>query len=86
MRYALVMNGKVDNVIEADYTASQLIAEYLNCLAVCVDLFSVGVGHNYDGKVFTDENGKVINQLKTTDENLSLMQKALDDLILGGVV
>jgi uncharacterized protein (DUF2164 family) len=95
MKYALIKDGIVENIIEVDsYRTSQLISQVQGMdEAVYVDLYAVSIGCSYNNGVFTDTNGAVIERQKTSEERIveleqknQLMQQALDDLILGGAL
>lgn len=86
MRYALIKNGVVENVFVAkNYRDSQLVAIAHNGEAIDIDLYNVGIGYTYIDGAFYTPGGKLVVRQLTSDERIELLQKAFDDLLLGGV-
>lgn len=67
MKYALIKNGMVDNVIIADYTSAQTIAQMQGYeKAVNVDHYPVGTGDLY-------EDGSFMNSIDVVDSNGNIL-------------
>lgn len=63
MRYALIKNGLVENIIVSDYTNAHMIKQSLDMDdAINVDLYQVNVGDVY-------ENGFFLTAIDSKDEN-----------------
>ncbi|WP_113674226.1 hypothetical protein [Vallitalea guaymasensis] len=57
MKYAIIQDGKVKNIIIADYTNANVIAKRSNAIAVNCDNYVIGVGTIYeDGYFLTQED------------------------------
>lgn len=91
--YALIKNGKVDNIIEAEgYRESQIIAKNGGFDdAIDITLYDVAIGDLYTSNGFTKSNGTVITRNLTAEEKIAQLtkqleasQEALDTLIMGG--
>lgn len=78
MRWALIVNGLVDNIIEADYRGAQQIAGTMECKAANVDLLPVGIGDAYANGRFT-RNGVTIEQRLSDVEKIVLLGQEITD-------
>ena len=89
--YAMIKNGLIENVIEADgYRTSQIVKDsggYDD--AVCVDSYPVGIGSIYENGQFKTSEGVIIQRQKTElellQEQLQATQEAVDFLLMGGM-
>lgn len=92
MRYALIKNGKVDNIIIADYASTHRIKDGMQMDdAICVDNYPVRIGDLYEnGEFLTSEDvidpntgeiliprGTVIERRLTDEEELKLTKADL---------
>lgn len=66
MKYAIIQNKIVTNIIIADYTNAHMIAKNQNAIAVNCDNYAVGVGTLY-------ENGYFMTQEDKKDEQGNLL-------------
>ena len=73
MRYAVVRNNVVDNVIECDGLAAQKLAPVMNCLLVPATAYPVAAGDTYDNGVFY-RNGEPLERIPGTDEKVAQLQ------------
>jgi len=92
MRYAMIKNGVIDNIIEADYTNAQsirVIYEYDE--AINVDNYSVRIGDKYENGFFLtgedqyDENGNllipagtIIERRLSDEEYIKILEERLN--------
>lgn len=74
--YALIKNGVVENIIEADYPNIQTIAELLGVGAVCIDQYPVAIGDAYTNGSFI-RNGIEVQQNQTPQQQIYALQIAL---------
>lgn len=86
MKFALIKDGIIDNVIEAkNYRDAQIVAMSHESEAVNIDLYNAGIGYTYSDGNFYTPGGKLVVRQLTIEERLELMQRAFDELALGGL-
>ncbi|KJR48386.1 hypothetical protein UF75_1184 [Desulfosporosinus sp. I2] len=81
MRYALIKNGKIENIIEAEgYRDSQIIAQSGGFDdAIDVSLYEVGIGDSYVNLQFYKPDGTLAQRGKAPEEEIAEMKQALAD-------
>lgn len=74
MNYALIKNNRIENIIVADYTMANMLAQQTGHIAVNVDNYPVGIGDIYENGSFMnaedikDENGNILVPARTVIE------------------
>lgn len=74
MKYALIKNNIVENIIVADYTMANTLAQKTGRIAVNVDNYPVKIGDIYENGFFMnaedikDENGNILIPARTVIE------------------
>lgn len=70
----MIKNGFIDNIIVADYTMANIIANEIGCLAVNCDNYPVAIGDIYENDSFMnandviDANGNILIPARTVIE------------------
>ena len=91
MRYAVVRNNAIDNVIECDGLAVQKLAPVMNCLLIPATAYPVAAGDTYENGVFY-RNGEPLERIPSPDEKVAQLQAenaqltAILNAMLGGEV
>lgn len=93
MKYALIKNNCIENIIVADYTMANMMAHQMGYIAVNCDNYPVQIGDIYENGAFMnaepvlDENGNilipartVIERNLTAEEELFIVKKENDAL------
>lgn len=90
--YALIKDGKVINVIVADWQNVNKIAKLQECEFVNVDFYPVQIGDDYTDGVFY-RDGVEIKRIKTDSEKIGQLesdvisaQQTITDLDLADIV
>ena len=74
MKYALIKNKTIKNIIVADYTMANMLAQQSGHIAVNVDNYPVGIGDIYESECFmnaediNDEDGNILVPARTVIE------------------
>lgn len=74
MNYALIKNNIIENIIVADYTMANMIAQRNGYIAVNCDNYPVAIGDLYENGSFMnaedvkDENGNILIPARTVIE------------------
>lgn len=91
MKYAVVRNNTVDNVIECNGFTVQSLAKVMNCMLIACENYAVATGDTYDNGVFY-RNGEPLERIPSTDEKVAQLQyenaqlTAILNAMLGGEV
>ena len=91
MRYAVVRNETVDDVIECNGFTVQGLAKVMNCMLIACENYAVAVGDTYDNGVFY-RDGEPLERIPSTDEKVAQLQSenaqltAILNAMLGGEV
>lgn len=91
MRYAVVRNNIVDNIIECNGLTVQGLAKVMNCMLIACENYAVAVGDTYDNGVFY-RDGEPLERIPSTDEKVAQIQAenvqltAILNAVLGGEV
>lgn len=73
MRYAVVRNETVDDVIECNGFTVQGLAKVMNCTLVPCEQYAVQVGDVYKNWKFY-RDGEELARIPTTDEKVSMLE------------
>lgn len=73
MRYAVVRNNTVDNVIECNGFTVQSLAKVMNCMLIACENYAVAEGDTYDNGVFY-HNGEPLERIPSTEEKVAQLQ------------
>lgn len=68
MRYAIVVNGNVENIIIAEIESSSKIAQSFGGEAINIEDYPVEIGHTYVDGVFYDNNNNKCEKIQTISE------------------
>ena len=74
MKYALIKNKTIKNIIVADYTMANMLAQQSGHIAVNVDNYPVGIGDIYENECFMnaedvkDKDGNILVPARTVIE------------------
>lgn len=76
MRYAMIKNNKIINIIECDnYTLAQMIKnELVMDYAIGIELFNVSIGDIFDNGKFYDDKGNEIQRQLTDPERITMLE------------
>ena len=91
MKYAVVRNNTVDNIIECNGLTVQGLAKVMNCMLIACENYAVAVGDTYDNGVFY-RDGEPLERIPSTDEKVAQLQSenaqltAILNAMLGGEV
>ena len=73
MKYAVVRNNTVDNIIECNGLTVQGLAKVMNCMLIACENYAVAVGDTYDTGVFY-RDGEPLERIPSTDEKVAQLQ------------
>lgn len=73
MKYAVVRNNTVDNVIECNGLTVQGLAKVMNCMLIACENYAVAVGDTYDNGVFY-RDGEPLERIPSTDERVAVLE------------
>lgn len=73
MRYAVVRNNTVDNVIECNGFTVQSLAKVMNCMLIACENYAVTMGDTYDAGIFY-RDGKALERILTDSEKIAVLE------------
>ena len=95
MKYAIIKNNIIENIIIADYTMANMLAQQTGHIAINCDNYPVGIGDIYEDGSFMnaedikDENGNilipartVIERKMTDEEYIYMLKRENEDLTI----
>ena len=74
MRYAVVRDGIVENIIECDGMTVQPLEKVMRCTLVPCEQYPVGIGDTYQDGVFLRE-GEEVERIPTERERIAMLEQ-----------
>lgn len=73
MRYAVVRQGKVDNIIECTGLAALKLESVMHCTLVPCEQYPTAIGDTYDNGVFL-RDGAEVERIPTDSEKVAMLE------------